>query len=84
MESETGRYISEKCYTIGNVQKRKSIPAICHELFTYDKSFRYSAISIHPVFGIITKIVNKKLKIMLIPRKRYFVNNGKLSYPLTL
>jgi hypothetical protein len=84
MESETGKYISEKCYTIGNVQKQKSIPAIGHQLFEYDKLTRYSAISSHPVLGIITKNVSKKLKIMLIPRKRYFVDDGRLSYPLTL
>ena len=84
MESDTGRYLSEKCYTIGTTQKLKSVPTICHSLAERNKKFFYTSIKIHPVLGMITQIHDKTLGLLLIPRKRYFVNQGKLSYPLEL
>ena len=82
LESNTGLYLSEKCYTIGTNKKLKSVPPICHNLAQINHRFFYTAIKIHPVLGMTTQIQNKQLGLLLIPRKRYFVNHGKLSYPL--
>lgn len=84
MESDTGKYLSEKCYTIGNTKKLKSVPFLCQELAQINQRFFYTSIKIHPVLGMVTQVENKELGLLLIPRKRYFVNQGKLSYPLQL
>ena len=82
MEDTTGRYLSEKCYTIGNVKKLKSVPTICHDLAKLNQTFFYTSIKIHPVLGMTTQVQDRTLGLLLIPRKRYFVNQGRLSYPL--
>ena len=75
---------SEKCYTIDKIQKLKSVPPLCHKIAKIHKPFAYTAIKIHPILGMSTQIQQKQLNLLLIPRKRYFVNQGKLSYPLEL
>lgn len=84
MKSNTGTYDSEKCYSIGTTKKQKSVPSSCHELAIFNNQFRFTAISKHPVLGITVQVVNKTLSLLLIPRKRFFVDNGKLSYPITI
>ena len=84
MEGSSGTYLSEKCYTIDNIRKLKGVPSHCNKLAQIHQSFSYTAIKIHSVLGINTQVQSKKLGLLLIPRKRDFVNQGKLSYPLTL
>ena len=60
------------------------MPPLCHKIAKIHKPFAYTAIKIHPVLGMSTQIQQKQLNLLLIPRKRYFVNQGKLSYPLEL
>ena len=84
MEGVTGTYLSEKCYSIDTIQKLKGVPSHCNKLAQIHQKFLYTAIKIHPVLGINTQVQSKQLALLLIPRKRYFVNQGKLSYPLTL
>ena len=84
MESHTGTYNSEKCYSIGTVKKQKSVPNSCHELASFNNPFRFTAISKHPVLGITVQVVNKTVSLLLIPRKRFFVDDGRLSYPITI
>ena len=84
MEGTTGNYKSEKCYKIDTLQKLKSVPRICHDLAKFNETFHFTAIKIHPVLGMSTQVQRKQLNLLLIPRKRYFVNEGRLSFPLEL
>ena len=83
MEGTYAFYYAEKSYVIDSVQKLKSIPSHCRNMIEFNKPIFYTSIKTHPVLGITTQIESKILTMLLIPRKRYFVN-GQLSYPLNI
>lgn len=48
-----------------------------------DDVIQYTSFRIHPMFGIVLKLENRKLNECLIPRKRYFIDSG-YSIPLSI